>query len=137
MRERIIEPVRLCCTHRGHSCSLAPASIVLLLSWRFFAHRYHLLVDLDILLSHHPSREIALHMQARRLPVDLIKPWNRLHHLIDILHKKACLAMHHNLGSGPPGKRDDRTAQSHGFNHHHAKWLLPFNRIEEPTSTTE
>src|SRR5213080_3583771 len=79
-------------------------------SWTLFCYRYYFLIDLSVFLSHHLGREMALHMQARCLSVDLLNFWDRLYHLIEILHEKACFAIRYNLGSGPLGKRDDRTA---------------------------
>src|SRR5258706_2487127 len=76
-------------------------------------------------------------MQARRLSVDLINLWNRLHHLIDMPHEKARCAMYHNLRSGPPSKRNYRTPESHRFNHHYAKGLLPLNWVKETPRSTQ
>src|SRR5947209_1337854 len=98
---------------------------------------HHFLINLRIMLSHHLRREMLLHMQARRLSIDLINSWYRLHHLSQIPHEKACFAIYHDLRSGSPCKRDDGAANGHCLNHHHPKGLLPLNRVEKATRSTE
>src|SRR5690242_1057852 len=80
---------------------------------------------------------MLLDVLAYHTPINLINPGHRLHHLINILHQKACLPIDDNLRGSSAREGDHRTAYSHSFNHHHAKWLLPLNRIEESPATTK
>src|SRR5690348_4988917 len=60
-----------------------------------------------------------------------------MHHLIHIVDEKTALAMDHDLRGGTAWECDDGTSQRHCLDHNHAKGLLPTNRVEKTTRTTE
>ena len=76
-----------------------------------FARSHHPFVDLCIVLSHYTSREMLLYMRSRYISIDLIDPWNRLYHLIEMVHEKARLPIHYNLRRSPASEGDDGTPQ--------------------------
>src|SRR5947209_10871933 len=96
-----------------------------------------MLIDLHIFLSHGTSREMALNMHACYITINLIYARNKAYHFCDIVHQKASFTMDNNFWCGPTRKRNDRTAQRHSLNHYHTKGLLPLNRVEESSGTTE
>src|SRR5881227_3175291 len=97
----------------------------------------HILIDLHVFLTHDTKGEIALYMHACYITINLINARNKAYHFCDIMYQEASFTMDNNFRSGSTRKRNDWTAESHSFNHHHTKRLLPLNRVEESAGTTE
>src|ERR1700686_1470640 len=74
---------------------------------------------------------------ARCVAVDCVNRSNGVYHRIDIWYKEPGLPFYNELGRGSPVKRNDRATHRHCFDHHHAKWLFPLNRIEEGARATK
>src|SRR5579859_209599 len=76
-------------------------------------------------------------MSAYSFAIQRCKFSDMLNHFIQIVNKKTALSMSYQFRSRALGKRNDRTSNRHSLNDHHTEWLFPFNRIEQPISTTK
>src|SRR5579883_576031 len=96
----------------------------------------HLFIDADVLLHHRPGRKVLLDVSAYHRPIKIATFFHILDHRSEIMNKKAALAMNDDFMTGSAHIGDHRASHGHRLDHHHAKRLLPFNRVEQATRAT-
>ena len=87
-----------------------------------------LIVELHVVARHAFVGEIHFEVLPALTPVKFAKPLDGVHGFIKIANQEACDPIGNDLGNRSKRVGDYWRSTSHGFNHHQAERLGPFDR---------